>query len=45
VAGHNNFVVKLPNKAGNEHLCEGAAVKVSWKATDCRALDYLELSH
>ena len=45
VAGHNDFIVKLPNKAGNEHLSEGTAVSVGWKAADCRALDYLEFSH
>ncbi len=45
VAGHDDFVVKLPNKSGNEHLMEGSAVSVGWKAADCRALDYLEFSH
>ena len=45
VAGHDNFVVKLPNKAGNEYLSEGSPVQVGWKAADCRALDYLEFQH
>jgi putative spermidine/putrescine transport system ATP-binding protein len=44
VAGHDDFVVKLPNKAGNEELSKGSKVKVGWKAEDCRALDYLELN-
>ena len=45
VAGHRNFVVKLPNKTGNENLSEGAQVKVGWMAADCRALDYLEFQN
>ncbi len=45
VAGHNNFVVKLPNKSGNEHLVEGSDVSVGWKAADCRALDFIEFNH
>jgi putative spermidine/putrescine transport system ATP-binding protein len=44
VAGHDDFIVKLPNKAGNEELSTGSKVKVGWKAEDCRALDYLDLN-
>jgi putative spermidine/putrescine transport system ATP-binding protein len=44
VAGHDDFIVKLPNKARNEELSKGSKVKVGWKAEDCRALDYFELN-
>jgi putative spermidine/putrescine transport system ATP-binding protein len=43
VAGHDNFIVKLPNKAGQDVPNEGREVKVGWQAKDCRALDYMEL--
>ena len=39
VAGNDEFIVKVPNSAGNKPLAEGAEVKVGWKAEDCRALD------
>ena len=39
VAGNDEFIVKVPNSAGNKPLAEGAQVKVGWKAEDCRALD------
>jgi putative spermidine/putrescine transport system ATP-binding protein len=42
VAGHNNFIVKLPNRQGSDFLAEGKEVKVGWQAKDCRALDYME---
>jgi putative spermidine/putrescine transport system ATP-binding protein len=45
VAGHDDFVVKVPNKAGHEHVVEGNEVSVGWKAADCRALDFMEFSH
>jgi putative spermidine/putrescine transport system ATP-binding protein len=37
--GHDDFVVKLPNRPGQMRLVPGQAVKVSWLAADCRALD------
>ncbi len=43
VAGHDNFIVKLPNKSGSDMLSRGKEVKVGWQAKDCRALDYMEL--
>jgi putative spermidine/putrescine transport system ATP-binding protein len=39
--GHNDFVIKVPNSAGHQHLKTGETVKVGWQAEDCRALDYL----
>jgi putative spermidine/putrescine transport system ATP-binding protein len=39
VAGHDDFVVKLPNKSGAHGIEPGRAVKVGWNAADCRALD------
>jgi putative spermidine/putrescine transport system ATP-binding protein len=44
VAGHDDFVVKVPNKASKDRLAEGGKVKVGWKAADCRALDFMEFS-
>ncbi|MEE9375478.1 MAG: ABC transporter ATP-binding protein [Rhizobiaceae bacterium] len=41
VAGNTDFIVKMPNSAGNKPLRQGAKVKVGWKAEDCRALDPL----
>jgi putative spermidine/putrescine transport system ATP-binding protein len=43
IAGHNNFIVKLPNKARSGNLNQGNEVKVGWQAKDCRALDFMEL--
>jgi putative spermidine/putrescine transport system ATP-binding protein len=43
VAGHKNFIVKLPNRSGSETLNEGREVRVGWQAKDCRALDFMEL--
>ncbi len=45
VAGHNNFIVKVPNKAGSDAIAEGKDVKVGWLAKDCRALDFIDLQH
>jgi putative spermidine/putrescine transport system ATP-binding protein len=42
VAGHDDFIVKVPNKGGAQTVAEGRDVTVGWKAEDCRALDYLE---
>jgi len=39
VAGHDDFIVKVPNDAGHVPLAEGSTVKVGWSADDCRALD------
>ena len=41
VADNADFIVKVPNSAGNKPLAEGAKVKVGWKTKDCRALDPL----
>ena len=45
VAGHDDFIVKVPNKAGTDTVAEGRDVSIGWKAADCRALDYIELPH
>jgi putative spermidine/putrescine transport system ATP-binding protein len=45
VAGHSDFVVKVPNKAETDGVAEGRDVNVGWRAADCRALDFLEFSH
>jgi putative spermidine/putrescine transport system ATP-binding protein len=39
VAGHDDFIVKLPNKAGAMGIGQGMKVNVGWNANDCRALD------
>ena len=39
--GHDDFVVKIPNRAGQGALRPGDAVTVAWLAEDCRALDRL----
>jgi len=39
VAGHDDFIVKVPNNASNIPLAEGSTVKVGWDTSDCRALD------
>ena len=39
VAGHDDFIVKIPNAAGHSALKEGSTVKVGWEMEDCRALD------
>ncbi len=45
VAGHDNFIVKVPNKAGSDNIAHGKTVNVGWSVKDCRALDYIELHH
>jgi putative spermidine/putrescine transport system ATP-binding protein len=45
VAGHDNFIVKVPNKASNEAISHGKTVNVGWSVKDCRALDYIDLHH
>ena len=37
--GHDDFVIKVPNSAGHQHLQVGETVPVGWLAEDCRALD------
>ncbi|MCA0432895.1 MAG: ABC transporter ATP-binding protein [Proteobacteria bacterium] len=44
VAGHKDFIVKVPNKSTSGAVEEGKAVQVGWKAADCRALDYVEFA-
>ena len=39
VLGHDDFIVKVPNSAGHQHLRTGNTVQVGWMAEDCRALD------
>ena len=43
VAGHHDFIVKVPNSTGLSAFKEGATVKVGWSAEDCRALDHTNL--
>jgi putative spermidine/putrescine transport system ATP-binding protein len=45
VAGHDDFIVKVPNKGASSEVAEGREVRVGWKAADCRALDYAEFRH
>ncbi len=40
VCGHDDFIVKIPNRADNTELSRGDKVKIGWKAEDCRALDF-----
>jgi len=39
VCGNDQFIVKIPNSYKGANLREGATVKLSWKASDSRALD------
>ena len=39
VCGNDQFILKVPNSYKGANLKEGAAVKLSWKASDSRALD------
>ena len=39
VAGNEEFIIKVPNAHGQAHLKEGQAIRIGWKADDCRALD------
>ncbi|MCB1378514.1 MAG: ABC transporter ATP-binding protein [Alphaproteobacteria bacterium] len=43
VAGHDDFIVKVPNKGGSSEVEEGREVKVGWKVEDCRALDHPQM--
>ena len=37
--GHDDFIIKVPNRAGRAGLRPGDAVNIAWLAEDCRALD------
>jgi putative spermidine/putrescine transport system ATP-binding protein len=39
VHGNDEFVVKVPNSAGHEHLSVGEVAKINWAPEDARALD------
>ncbi len=39
VHGNDEFVVKVPNSAGHEHLVAGQTTNVTWAPEDARALD------
>ncbi len=39
VCGNDQFIVKVPNSYNGANLKEGTSVKLSWKASDSRALD------
>tara|TARA_R110002020_G_scaffold36894_85_gene111279 strand:- start:5714 stop:6838 length:1125 start_codon:yes stop_codon:yes gene_type:complete len=44
VAGNDQFIVKVPNKHDEHDLREGETTKVGWHASDCRALDPIEVA-
>jgi putative spermidine/putrescine transport system ATP-binding protein len=37
--GHEDFIVKIPNRGALDGLAAGVDVEVGWRAGDCRALD------
>ena len=39
IAGHDDFIVKIPNSTAHPKLNPGSNVKVGWSIEDCRALD------
>jgi len=39
VAGHDEFIVKVPNTHGHKVLKKGETATVGWASQDCRALD------
>ena len=39
ICGTDQFIVKVPNSYKDSNLKEGSSVKLSWKASDSRALD------
>ena len=39
VFGNQEFVVKVPNSAGHEHLSVGEVTQINWAPQDARALD------
>ncbi|MEW5422761.1 ABC transporter ATP-binding protein [Amorphus sp. 3PC139-8] len=44
VAGNEEFIVKVPNKHDEHELKEGETTTVGWHASDCRALDPIEVA-
>ena len=44
VAGHDDFIVKIPNTYGHTPLVEGKTTKIGWNTADCRALDPAQVS-
>ncbi len=42
LGGNDDFVVKVPNKAGSTPLARGDKVRVGWSADDAQGLDYME---
>lgn len=42
VAGNEDFIVKVRNKASGWDINEGQTIKVGWSAEDCKALDPVE---
>ncbi len=43
VAGHDDFIVKVPNTHGHKIIKEGETAAVGWASQDCRALDPMPL--
>jgi len=43
VAGHDDFIVKVPNTHGQKTIKEGQTATVGWASRDCRALDPMQL--
>jgi len=43
VAGHDDFIVKVPNTHGHKIIKEGETATVGWASQDCRALDPIEV--
>lgn len=41
VAGNDEFIVKVRNRADRRDLKKGQKVKIGWKSSDCKALDVL----
>ena len=39
VAGHDDFIVKVPNTHAHRRLKIGEAATIAWLTEDCRALD------
>ena len=39
VAGHDDFIVKVPNSAKHAVLQVGETTPIGWMTEDCRALD------
>jgi putative spermidine/putrescine transport system ATP-binding protein len=45
VAGHSDFIVKVPNRQRDCGFKQGEKVKIGWTVEDCRALDCTEPVH